>query len=38
MRTEWSNVEALALGLMAIGLVALYMWSELSSLFNYLTS
>ena len=29
MRSEWSNIEALALGLMAMGLVALYLWSEL---------
>jgi hypothetical protein len=33
MRSEWHNLEALCLGLVAIGLVALYMWSELSKLF-----
>lgn len=34
MRSEWHNLEALALGLIAIGLVALYMWSELSKVFH----
>lgn len=29
MRSEWHNLEALALGLVAIVLVVLYLWSGL---------
>ena len=29
MRSEWHNLKALVLGLTAIGLVHLYLWSEL---------
>jgi hypothetical protein len=33
MRSEWHNLEALALGLIAVALVVLYIWSEVKVLF-----
>jgi hypothetical protein len=33
MRSEWHNLEALALGLVAVVLLVLYIWSEVKVFF-----
>ena len=34
MRSEWSNIEAIALGIMAVALLILYVSAEVSQLFR----
>jgi hypothetical protein len=34
MRSEWSNIEAIALGIMAVALLFLYAGSQLAQLFK----